>query len=260
MAMMTYTPYGTLRGAGAVAYGAYSAYPRKQSQVYTGWNSTVRLRSKRRRYGGTRSGFKTKMLANTPAKHATTDDNQTAVVGGTHNTMYTCNITAGVAAGTADDSRVGDTIQVAAIKLNGLLSTNPLSTASCQYRIIVGWSGEEYNLPNTLSAAGLTAAEVFETGTGGVWRNTGIINPKAFTVLDDRIYTLNNSISMVSDIQEFAYTVPCSTSFPYQANGSVFGKTRNLYVVFIPCILNGTTGATIAGSIALSTDLIFKQV
>lgn len=256
--MSTYTPY--YRGAGAAAYGAYSAFPRKQSQVATGWNSTVRLRTKkRRRPVGARSSFKTKLMAATPAKHMTTDDNQTAVIGGTHNTIYTFNATSGIAAGTADDQRVGDSVQLAALKLNGLLSTNGASTSSCQYRIIVGWSGEEYNLPNTLSSSGLTATELFETGTGGAWRNTGIINPKAFTVLDDRIFTLNNSISLVSDIQEFAYTVPCSTAFHYQSNGSALGKTRNLYVVFIPCILNGTSGVTNAGSIALSTDLIFKQ-
>lgn len=256
--MSTYTPY--YRGAAMMAMGASSRYPRKQSQLSSGWNSTVRLASKRRRVTGTRSGFKTKMLANTPAKHATTDDNQTGVVGGTHNTIYTCNITAGVAAGTADDSRVGDTIQLSALKLNGLLSSNGSSTSSCQFRVIVGWSGEEYNLPNTLASTGLAATELFETGTGATWRNTGIINPKAFTVLDDRIFSLNNSIANVSDITEFAYTVPCSTSFPYQANGSVFGKTRNLYVIWIPCILNGASGLTNAGNIALSTDLIFKQV
>lgn len=256
--MSTYAP--TFRAAGAVAYGAYSRYPRNTGVYTTQNNSQLKVNKKRRRRYGSRSSFKSKLIASTPAKHCTTDDSQTGVVGGTHNTLYTCNLTAGIIAGTADDQRVGDTVQLAALKVNGLLSTVLASTASCQYRVIIGYSGEEYNVPNTLSSFGLVAGEIFESGTGTNWRNTGIINPKAFTVLDDRIFTLNNSITGVADIQEFAYTVSVPTSFNYQANGSAFGKTRNLYLVWIPCILNGSSGVTNAGNVAMSTDLIFKQV
>lgn len=256
--MSTYTPY--YRGAASLAYGAVSRFPRKSAVYTTQNNSQLRVTNKRRRRYGTRSSFKSKLMASTPAKHCTTDDNQTGVVGGLHNGIYTCNLTAGVIAGTGDDQRVGDSIQLASLKINGLLSTVLASTASCQYRVIVGYSGEEYNLPNTLSASGLSTTELFQTGTGATWRITSIINPKAFTVLDDRIFTLNNSITGVADIQEFAYTVPVSTAFNYQSNGSVYGKTRNLYLVWIPCILNGATGLTNAGNVAISTDLIFKQV
>lgn len=257
--MSTYTPY--YRGAAALGYGAYSAWPRKSNVYTTQNNSQIKVTKKRsRRRYGSRSSFKSKLMATSPAKHCTTDDNQTGVVGGLHNTLYTCNLTAGIIAGTGDDQRVGDAVQLAALKINGLLSTVLASTASCQYRVIVGYSGEEYNLPNVLSNAGLTSTEVFQTGTGATWKITAIINPKAFTVLDDRIFTLNNSITGVADIQEFAYTVPVPASFSYQSNGSVFGKTRNLYLIWIPCILNGGTGVTNAGNVAISTDLIFKQI
>lgn len=255
--MSTYTPY--YRGAAAMAYGA-SRFRRKSAVYTTQNNSQLSVMKRRRRRYGSRSSFKSKLLGSTPAKHCTTDDNQTGVVGGLHNGIYTCNLTAGIIAGTGDDQRVGDAVQLSALKINGLLSTVLASTASCQYRVIVGYSGEEYNVPNTLSSAGLTSTELFHTGTGATWKITAIINPKAFTVLDDRIFTLNNSISGVADIQEFAYTIPVPTSFNYQSNGSVFGKTRNLYLVWIPCILNGAAGVTNAGNVALSSDLIFKQV
>lgn len=260
MAIMTFNPYG-YKAPLALAYGGYNSYRGRTTRnaSYTGGPSYTTVSKRRRVKTGKYSSFRTRLLGNADAKHVTTNDTQTTVAG-THNTIYTCNITANVIQGTSDAQRSGDTITTCALKLNGLVNSNAVSTASVQWRIIVGWSGEEYNLPATFSAAGLTQAELFEVGTGGNWRNTGIINPKGFTVLDDRIITLNNSINGVADISEFAYTVPCSAKFPYQTVASVFGKTRNLYVVAIPCILGGATGVTVAGNITLSTDLIFKQI
>lgn len=257
---MGYMPYFR---AGAAAYGAYTnsrrgpstAYGATQNSTYT----AVRTR-RRRRIGGKYQSFKTKLMASTPAKHVMTGDSSTSVVGGTHNTMYTCNLTAGIVAGTGDNQRVGDAVQLLSLKINALISTNAALTAAGMYRVIVGWSGEEYNLPNQLSAAGLVSSEVFQATTGAAWRNTSIVNPKAFTVLDDRIWSLNNSIANVAEIQEISYTVPCSTNFSFQAAGSALGKTRNLYLIFIPCIFGGAAGTTVAGNIALSTDLVYKQI
>lgn len=258
---MFYTPYRYYKPIGGSALATYNRYnqPTKQPQAYSWGPTTTRVTSKRRRRGGRYQTFKKRLYDSTPAKHVLTSDNQTLVVGATHNTIYTCNLTANIVQGTGDNQRIGDSVELMSVKLNGLLSTNAAITTSCQYRIIVGWSGEEYNLPATFGA-GLTSAELFQGATGAAWKNTGIINPKAFTVLDDRIVTLNNSLNLVSEIQEFAYTVPINSTFPYQAAGSVFGKTRSLYVVFIACTLNGVPGVTSAGSISLSTDMIFKQV
>lgn len=252
---MFYTPYR----APLAAYAAYKSYGSRTGTQRGSFTSTDVVTKRKRRTGKVVT-FKKKMLDATPAKHQITTDLQTVIVGMTHNTIYTCNLTAGIIQGTGDAQRTGDSVQLSAVKLNGLLSSNPAITASCQIRVIVGYSGEEYNVPNTFSAAGLTATELFQAGTGSAWANTGIINPKAFTVLDDRIVTLNNSISLVADIEEIAYTVPCNTTFPYQSGGSRFGKTRNLYIVVIGCSLNGTSGVTNSGSVSMSTDLIFKQV
>lgn len=251
---MTYKPYYKAAAAGYAAYGSRATKP-----TYRSSRSYTRTTNKRRRRYGTRSSFKTKMLAASPAKHYMTNDNQTGIIGGLHNTIYTCNLTAGIVTGSADNQRVGDSLQLLSLKINGLLSSNPASTSSCQWRIIIGWSGEEYNLPNTLGS-GLGNTQIFQSGTGTSWQNTAIVNPKAFTVLDDRIFTLNNSITGVADIQELAYTIPCNTAFFYQSAASALGKTRNLYLVVIPCILNGSTGVTACGALALSSDLVFKQL
>jgi len=90
------------------------------------------------------------------------------------------------------------------------------------------------------------------------WAPNGMINPKAITLLDDRTITLNNSITSVADLESFSYNVPLNCDFDYQAGGSVYGKTRNLYVVVMASILDGTTGTTIWGLVNLSADLIFK--
>lgn len=259
MAVMTYSPY--LR-APLAAYGAYrSSYPAsRQTQQYTSGRSFTKVRSRRRRRYATTSSFKSKVLQTAPAKHIMTNDNQTQVTGALHSTIYTCNLTAAIVAGTGGNQRIGDAVQLLSLKVNGLLSSQANSTASCMYRVIVGWSGEEYNVPNTFSTAGLTGTEIYQANTGSNWANTAIINPKAFTVLDDRIFTLNNNISLVADIQEFSYTIPVNAAQYYQAAGSVFGKTRSLYMVFVPCILGGTFAVTPAGSVAVSTDLVFKNL
>lgn len=254
---MTYTPYGAAK-MGAAAYGAYTGYRRnRQAQAYSNRSSFTRVQSRGKPKTGKYSSFKTKLYANQPAKHLWTADSSTNIIGMTHNTIYTCNITANLIQGTAASQRIGDSAQLISLKLNGVLSTNSALTSACQYRILVGYSGEEYGLANSFGS-GLTSGELFHGSTGIAWKNTGIINPKAFTVLDDWIITLNNSIANVSEVSEVAFSVPLNTTFPYQAAASQFGKTRNLYVVVIGCVLNGLAGTTPAGSLSLSTDLIFK--
>lgn len=253
--MVYYRPYAKYAAGGLMLM----APPRSTRPQYRSQQSYTKVASKPRYRRGTRSSFKTKMLASTPAKHYMTNDNQTAVVGALHNTLYTCNLTSAIVTGSADNQRIGDAVQLLSLKLNGLLSSNAATNQACQFRLIIGWSGEEFSLPNTF-ASGLGNTQVFQAGTGTAWQNTAIVNPKAFTVIDDRVITLNNSITGVADVQEIAYTVPCNTAFFYQSAASTLGKTRNLYAVFIACTLNGVTGVTNAGSIALSTDLIFKQL
>jgi len=261
---MFMTPYQQqyAKGGLATAYGTYSRY-RSRVSPNAGWGgapSQLMVSRKRKRPTGKFQSFKKKLYDNTPAKHSITADNASSITGGLHNTIYTLNLSAVITQGTADNQRVGDSVQLMAVKLNGLISSNALITASCQWRIIVGWSGEEYNLPSQFTVAGLSITELFQPGSGAIWRNTGIINPKAFTVLDDRIWTLNNSISNVADIEEVAYTVQINANLPYQSGGSVYGKTRSLYVVAIPCSLGGVSGTTNSGNLALATDLIYKQV
>lgn len=235
-------------------YAKTSGYMKQDNT--TGLTVVTHKRKKKSRFGK-RNSFKQKVLRNIPAKHKTTNDNQTFAAL-THNTINTCNITAAVTRGTADEQRIGDTMRLLALKLSYSIQSPAATSQSISVRVIVGYSGEEYNLPNTFGS-GLGTSELFLPSTGGTWGINGIINPKAFTVLDDRIITINDLIVNNVEIQDQVYTVPCETYFPYQSVGGVFGKNRNLYVVAIGCIVGGVTGTTPAGNLYMCTDLIFKD-
>lgn len=223
-------------------------------------SNTITLTSKRKKPRfGKRNSFKQKLLKNLVAKHKVTDDTQTQKINATQNTIYTCNLTAGIVQGTQDDQRIGDSIHLAAVKVAAQIISASATTQPTQFRVIIGYSGEEYNLPNTLGA-GLTNTEIFQTGTGTNSIVNGIINPKAFTVLDDRIVTINNIVLNQNEFQQESYTVQCDSPFPYQSKGSVFGKTRNLYLVVMANINAGVNGTTVAGTFNICTDLIFKDL
>lgn len=243
----------------SMGYATYGGFNRNQTPVRTDntQNELVVTRKRKPKYRR-RTTFKQRLLRNIPAKHFITNDSQTTKAPMTHNTIYTCNLTAGIVQGTSDQTRLGDAVYLAAVKINALYTSPSATSSSCQLRLIVGWGQPEYNLSATFGS-GLALTEIFQTGTGGNWTNTAIVNPKAFTVLDDRLITVNNNIASVSEIQEAIYTVQIDSDFNYKANASLYGKTRNLYFVAIACISGGTPGTTNAGQINASTDLIFKD-
>lgn len=206
-----------------------------------------------------RISFKQRLLRNVSAKHCNTNDSQTVKAPMTHNTIYTCNLTANVLNSTSDSGRIGDSIHVMALKVNALFTSPASTSSSCQLRLLVGWSPAEFNLPATFGS-GLGLTDIFEPGTGTNWTNTAIVSPKAFTVLDDRMITVNNNIASVSEIQELVYSVQIDSEFVYKTLSGIYGKKRNLYLVAIACISGGTPGSTAAGQLNASTDLIFKDV
>jgi len=207
---------------------------------------------RRRKYSRTFS-LKRKLINTQPAKHCPFTDITTSM---THNTIYTFGPSQTIARGTANDQRVGDSIHMEAFKINGYVKSNAAVNTAVQFRILVLWSGEEYAAPTTLTS-GLSNTEIFLTNAG-TWTSAGITNPKAVTVLDDRVINLNNSITGVADLESFAYTVPIHQDHDYQSSGSTFGKNRNLYVVVIASIDGGVTGTTTAGTVLIYGDLIFK--
>lgn len=174
----------------------------------------------------------------------------------THSTQLTLNPTAMVTQGTANYNRVGDQIQLQALKLNGVYFSHTTAGAYT-FRILVGYSGEEY--ANTTFATGLTTAQLFLPNTYTNFVSTGIVNPRAFRVLHDSKIDLNSQITAVADLQSFSHTISLGgVKFDYQESTSLLGKTKNLYVVVVADVAGGAIGTTVSGSMIMSTDLIYK--
>jgi len=240
-------------------YGNFTRTPKffKANQATRTGNAMVQTVTQRKRKFGSRSFSLKKAIDNTkPAKHCPATDITTGTGTCTHNTIYTWGPSELISKGTGDDQRIGDHVQLEALKLHYKVESNAAYDSAVQFRIITCFSGEEFNVPATLGS-GLAASELFVTGASA-WQVLGVCNPKAVTVLDDRTINLNNSITAVSDLESCFYTVRLGTKLDYQTAGSIYGKLRNLYVVVIASIDGGTTGTTVAGNILINADLIFK--
>lgn len=201
-------------------------------------------------------GLKALIKRTEAAKHFSFDNNAALL----HNTMYTCIPTQGITQGTGNINRIGDEIYLCALKVLGQYLTSTTAGAY-SLRILVGWTGEEYNTAGISSSlvSGLGTTEVFLPGTVSAWTPNGLINPKAFTVLYDQTVDINSQITATSDLSSFEFTVPINQTFCYQSSGSVQGKTRNLAVVVCAGVAYGVTGTTSAGNCIWSCDLIYKD-
>ena len=239
-----YAPYGM----GALQYAAqrYSNKQRFRQNVAPTYYGTTKSRKRGR------SSFHALAVKEMPAKHYA----NTSITTLTHNTITTVVPTTGITQGLTNTNRIGDHVQLCAIKLSGSLNS-AIASNGYSYRVLVGWTGEEYNLPTTLGS-GLGTGELFIAATDVGWGCNGIINPKAFTVLSDNTYDINSQISAVSDCQSFSLVVPINSKFDYQSNGSIYGKTRNLAVVVLGSVIGGVAGTTSVGTVVLAYDLIFK--
>jgi len=244
------------RPSAAKAITALVSGARMGGSASTKYNrSYTRSYTKTKRKNASKSFSMKKYIRSTlPAKHCPFSD---ITVTGTHNTLYSFGPSQTIVRGTGNDQRIGDSAHMLSMKINGFVASNAAITKAVEVRIITLWSGEEYACGTSLTA-GLTMGEIFLTSATPSWGPNGLINPKAVTVLDDRVINLNNSINSVADVESINYTVPLNTDFDWQAAGSVYGKTRNLYVVVVGSILDGTIGSTIWGLINLSADLVFK--
>jgi len=255
-----YTPYNTIKGfagallAGTSAFTPLSSNTMVQQKKRTG-QSYTKVNKKRKR--PTKGISLKKAIMNTlPAKHFTAEDSFNM----THNTLYTCVPTMGVTQGTTNSQREGDRIRLLALKLKATLQS--ASTAnSYTYRVIVGYSGEEWITANlgTKFVAGAGATELYLPTTSTNWMASGIINPKAFTCLYDRTIDINSQITATVDGFSFADTIQLDSDFSYQSTGSVYGKTRNLCVIVSGSVAGGVAGVTASGAMIPSLDLIFKD-
>lgn len=251
----SYNPYFKSAGALAAfgvsrATGSYMQGRPPASVLYLGSNARSVYVGRRRARRS--NSFHARVLKDQPAKHYA----NSSLTSLTHDTITTVVPTTGITQGTSNTNRIGDYVDLCAIKLKGYF-TSAVTSGVYSYRILVGYTGEEYNLPTVLGT-GLTSAELFIPNTTANWAVNGIINPKAFTVLHDETIDINSVLTAVSDISSYSFTVPLNTKFEYQAAASIYGKTRNLAVVVIGSVGGGTVGSTSAGATVMSYDLIFK--
>lgn len=202
-----------------------------------------------------------KTILGMAATYHDTQSDQSVIVSATHNTIYTNNITAQVTQGTGNDNRQGDQIFMRGLNIRGSVFTNSTANAY-QYRILVGYSGEEYNpgIAFGTGANGLAIGEIFLPNTGINFTTHGIINSKAFTVLYDQTLDVNSQIAATVDVSHVNIYVPLNQKFAYQSAASVYGKTKNLYVIAIGSVAGGTAGTTAAGVVSFTTDLTYKNL
>lgn len=226
--------------------------PVRKRTVTRGTTSTI-VTGKRKR-ATNKNSFAAKLMKAQPAKHYA----NSSTFNMTHNTLYTVVPTTGIVQGDTNAQRDGDFIHLAALKIKGAFISDTADGAYT-YRILVGYTGEEYNLP-TVFGSGLGSTELFITNTPAASVTFGIVNPKAFTVIYDQSLDINSLTATGSDLASFSFTCPLDKKFPYQADGSVFGKSQNLAIVVMAFKSGGVTGTTAAGGISLSYDLIFKPL
>lgn len=81
---------------------------------------------------------------------------------GNNNTVHSANLTAKIIQGTTDGSRIGDSIFINSVHMNMSIAT-ATDSSYYRYRVIIGWSGEEYNISG-VNVTGLGGTEVFILG------------------------------------------------------------------------------------------------
>jgi len=246
--LVNYTPYAN--SLGTMLYSGWKSRTAAR-QGYSNTRTLTRTRTKGKQM---KSQIKRILTADKPAKHLTAYAPSNLL----HNSIYTICPTQAVVQGDTNAQRDGDQIQLCALKLKGAFYTDSVA-AGYTYRILVGYSGEEYPTGVAWSAAGLVEAEIFLPLTGNGHRTNAVVNPKAFTVLYDQTIDVNSLLDGVADVHSYEVSVPLGDQkFYYQSTASVYGKTRNLYVVVIACRGGGTLGTTDSGDIQMAVDLIFK--
>jgi len=245
------------RPSAAKAITALVSGARMGGSASTKYNrSYTRSYTKTKRKNASKSFSMKKYIRSTlPAKHCPFSD---ITVTGTHNTLYSFGPSQTIVHGTGNDQRIGDSAHMLSMKINGFVASNAAITKAVEVRIITLWSGEEYACGTSLTA-GLTMGEIFLTSATPSWGPNGLINPKAVTVLYDEKFDVNSQIATVADIQSFAHTIPLERHFPYQASGSVMGKSMNLFVYVVGVVSGGSPGVTSVGNLVVATDLIFKD-
>lgn len=163
-----------------------------------------------------------------------------------HTTIYTANVTANVVESVFDYGRIGDSIQTRHLVVNYSFIA-PTTAGAYGYRILVFWSGAE-TASTGLSSGGFSLNQVFQPTIAGDTQFAAIPNPKAVTVLADRIININSNVASTQDMSTGMLKVNLgNNNFKYASNSSIYGKTKNLYVLVSSYVAGGVAGTTSTG-------------
>lgn len=201
-----------------------------------------------------KSSLRTKIADLKEAKHLTNSQAFDVL----HSTGYAMCPTAAILQGDAIANRDGDSITLAALKLNGSFDA-PTASNGYEFRVIVGYTREVGVTTTFTSSLGSTAVFLPNTATGEL--TNGIINPKLFTCLYDERHTVNSLLTGVRDRCLFDVKVNLNNMrFDYAQPGGTTGKFKNLVVYVMADAIGGVVGVTNTGGFNLSWDLIFKDL
>jgi len=157
--------------------------------------------------------------------------------------------------GVTNTNRIGDTIYLQNLVVNGYYTCPTAALSITRVRIMVIWS--RLAVANTTFVSGVVGpTQLFLSGSTATTNVNGIVNSKAVTVLSDMILEVNPSISTAKDVKSFAFTVPLNQNFDYAEAVGTMGKRKNLYIVAIPMKVGGGDDA---GDVVLSYALKFKD-
>ena len=228
----------------------------KVPQMFRNGRSYSTVATKKRKRRGKRVSVKKLMLKAEPAKHMHVGDgvNSIAIK---HNNIYAYNLTKDIVQGTSNTTRLGDEVELCALKFNISLQA-PTTANGYTYRILVGYHTQT-DTNTVLTYNVLSPSQIFLTNTGANWTCGGIINPKNFTVLYDSTHDINSQVSGTGDLMSVGETVPINQKFIYGQEAGAQGKTRNLFFVIMSNVIGGAANSTSTGAVALNTDLIFKE-
>jgi len=256
--LMSYAPSAfDLAKFGASALMTMNNNRSATASAFRGVGSSTRTRLRRKKSrGGSRSSFAAKVRALAPYKHHTVNDSVASQQAMTHNTVYTTSLTQKISQGDDNVSRDGDAIVIAAIKVQGTV-VSAAASGAYMFRVMLLWSGEEYNVSG--SSSGLGPTEIFLPSSGSSFLANAIVNPKAVTVLHDEMIDINSLIASTRDLKNVAFKVSLGQKFPYQATASIYGKTKNLYLVVVSSVVGGTAGTTDSGQHFFNVDVIFQN-
>jgi len=166
--------------------------------------------------------------------------------------------TQNIAPGTSNFGRIGDSIRLHKMKINGYFNAPPTALTNTKWRFTVFYSSKPAAAAGQTSGA-FNASELFYPNTSTINIIGGLFDDKAVTVLADQTFDVNSNVSTAQDVKSFAMEINLRDQLmEYNESGSAFGKKRNLYVLVYGFTPNGAAVGNI-GVFYYSYTLQYKD-